>query len=294
MTIEPKPVKPRLGQESVWDYPRPPRLERFVGSITVELGGKTIASTTRAWRVLETSHPPTYYLPRDAFFAEGVLRETSGSSWCEWEGPEVSYYDLVTETRVAPKAAWSYLNPSPGFKPIAGVVAVMPAQVDRCTHVQDRKLITLTGYGLTYKDLMRALESINQARSPERRISVLNFYIHAAPDREETYDHHLAAQPGRELRQDPGEDAVEGLALTGTVNLRWCGRSANHISLIRHTRPGESRRLTRENRPLGLLKLTVPLTVLASAYAVCSCRNRLSRSRQKSHRRIWRANGNVV
>ena len=69
-------------------------------------------------------HPPTYYLTRDAFFAEGVLRETSGSSWCEWKG-QASYYDLVTEKRVAPKAAWSYLNPSPGFEPIAGAVAVI-------------------------------------------------------------------------------------------------------------------------------------------------------------------------
>ena len=132
MTIRPSPAKPAPGQESVWDYPRPPRLEPFVGSITVELGGKTVASTSRAWRVLETSHPPTYYLPRDAFFAEGVLRETSGSSWCEWKG-QASYYDLVTDKRVAPKAAWSYLNPSPGFEPIAGAVAVMAALVDRCT-----------------------------------------------------------------------------------------------------------------------------------------------------------------
>jgi uncharacterized protein (DUF427 family) len=132
VTIRPRPVTPAAGQESVWDYPRPPRLERFVGSITVELGGETIASTTRAWRVLETSHPPTYYLPRDAFFVEGVLRETSGSSWCEWKG-QASYYDLVTEKRVAPKAAWSYLSPSPGFEPIAGAVAVMAGKVDRCT-----------------------------------------------------------------------------------------------------------------------------------------------------------------
>ena len=95
-------------------------------------GGKTIASTTRAWRVLETSHPPTYYLPSDAFFAEGVLRETAGSSWCEWKG-QASYYDLVTDTRVAPKAAWSYPNPNAGFEPIAGAIAVMAAQVDRCT-----------------------------------------------------------------------------------------------------------------------------------------------------------------
>ena len=118
-------------QESVWDYPRPPRLESFAGSITVELGGEIIASTRRAWRVLETSHPPTYYLPRDAF-ADGVLREASGASWCEWKG-QASYYDLVSAARVAPKAAWSYLHPNPRFASIAGAVAVMAAQVDRCT-----------------------------------------------------------------------------------------------------------------------------------------------------------------
>ena len=86
---------------------------------------------TPAWRVLETSHPPTYYLPRKAF-ADRVLRETSGSSWCEWKG-QATYYDLVTTTRVAAQAAWSYLHPSPGFEPIADAVAVMAALVDRCT-----------------------------------------------------------------------------------------------------------------------------------------------------------------
>jgi uncharacterized protein (DUF427 family) len=118
-------------EESVWDYPRPPRLETFAGSITVELGGETIASTDRAWRVLETSHPPTYYLPRTAF-ADGVLREADGSSWCEWKGL-ASYYDLVTAARVAERAGWTYPSPTPGFEPITGAVAVMAAQVDRCT-----------------------------------------------------------------------------------------------------------------------------------------------------------------
>ena len=131
MTTRPTPVNPGRGQESVWDYPRPPRLEPFTGSITVELGGQTVASTERAWRVLETSHPPTYYLPHDAF-STGVLREVEGMSWCEWKG-QASYYDLVTDTRIAPKAAWTYLNPTPGFEPIAGAIAVMPALVDRCT-----------------------------------------------------------------------------------------------------------------------------------------------------------------
>jgi uncharacterized protein (DUF427 family) len=131
MPARPRPDTPRPGQESVWDYPRPPRLEEFTGSITVELGGQRIASTTRAWRVLETSHPPTYYLPADCF-TEGCLRPASGSSWCEWKG-QAAYYDLVTPSAVAPRAAWTYPTPTAGFTAIAGAIAVMAAQVDRCT-----------------------------------------------------------------------------------------------------------------------------------------------------------------
>ncbi|MGY4709582.1 DUF427 domain-containing protein [Mycolicibacterium sp. CBM1] len=131
MSVWPTPDKPGPGQESVWDYPRPPRLEDFFGSITVELGGQVVASTTRAWRVLETSHPPTYYLPSDAF-APGVLRQAAGSSWCEWKG-QARYYDVVTDTAVADRAAWTYPRPTPGFEPIAGAIAVMAAQMDRCT-----------------------------------------------------------------------------------------------------------------------------------------------------------------
>lgn len=129
--MRPTPEKPGPGQESVWDYPRPPRLEPFAGSITVELGGRVVASTDRGWRVLETSHPPTYYLPREAF-ADGVLRDAPGSSWCEWKG-QARYCDLVTAVRTAPKAAWTYPSPTRGFEPIAGAIAVMAAQVDRCT-----------------------------------------------------------------------------------------------------------------------------------------------------------------
>lgn len=118
-------------RESVWDYPRPPRVEPFTGLITVELGGEVIASTQQAWRVLETSHPPTYYLPPEAF-AAATLRQAPGSSWCEWKG-QATYYDLVTTTAVAPRAAWSYLNPAPGYASIRGAVAVLAAKVDRCT-----------------------------------------------------------------------------------------------------------------------------------------------------------------
>ena len=126
----PQPEKPGPGQESVWDYPRPPRLETSTDSIQVVLGGVTIADTTRSWRVLETSHPPTYYLPREAF-VDGALREADGSSFCEWKG-EASYFDLLGGDRVAARAAWTYLRPTGGFGDIAGTIALMAAQVDEC------------------------------------------------------------------------------------------------------------------------------------------------------------------
>ena len=125
----PEPAGP--GQESVWDYPRPPRVETSSERVEVELGGQVVAGTTTSWRVLETSHPPTYYLPRDAF-EPGVLRETAGHTWCEWKGT-ASYFDLVVDDLVASRAAWTYLSPSPGFALIAGAVSVMPGLVDRCT-----------------------------------------------------------------------------------------------------------------------------------------------------------------
>lgn len=129
--MQPVPEIPAPGQESVWDYPRPPRVEEVTARITVDLGGCTIATTDHAWRVLETSHPPTYYLPRSAF-TDGVLQPARGSSWCEWKG-QAGYFDLVTPAKTASAAAWSYPRPTPGFDVIAGAIAVMAAAVDRCT-----------------------------------------------------------------------------------------------------------------------------------------------------------------
>jgi uncharacterized protein (DUF427 family) len=125
------PDKAGPGQESVWDYPRPPRLEVFKGSITVELGGEVVASATSGFRVLETSHPPTYYLPAESF-ADGVLQPAAGSSWCEWKGA-ANYFDLVSARKTASRAGWTYLQPTRGFEALAGAVAVMAASVDRCT-----------------------------------------------------------------------------------------------------------------------------------------------------------------
>jgi uncharacterized protein (DUF427 family) len=125
------PERPGPGQESVWDYPRPPRLEATSASIEIRLGGEVVARTTSALRVLETSHPPTYYLPVSAF-TDGLLRLAAGSSYCEWKG-EAAYYDLVTPGRTAERAGWTYPRPSPGFETLVGHVAVMAAAMDECT-----------------------------------------------------------------------------------------------------------------------------------------------------------------
>ena len=127
----PQPLTPGPGQESVWDYPRPPRLDTSSETVEVWLGGERVASTTRSWRVLETSHPPTYYLPADSF-VDGALREVDGSSFCEWKGA-ASYFDVVSGGAVAPRAAWTYRTPTRGFVDLVDAVAVMPGRVERCT-----------------------------------------------------------------------------------------------------------------------------------------------------------------
>ena len=123
-------VEPGPGQESVWDYPRPPRLEDSPRRIRIELGGQTIADTRRAKRVLETSHPPVYYLPIEDI-VPGVLRPGQGGSHCEWKG-RATYFDVVVGGRAEIAAAWTYHRPTGAFGPIAGHVAFYPGRMDRC------------------------------------------------------------------------------------------------------------------------------------------------------------------
>jgi uncharacterized protein (DUF427 family) len=124
------PVQPAPGQESVWDYPRPPRLEACSKRIRVICNGITIADTTRARRVLETSHPPVYYIPREDIRMEHV-RAAAGTSFCEWKG-RAEYFDLVVGTRTEPRVAWSYPNPTPAFAAIRGHLAFYAAPMDAC------------------------------------------------------------------------------------------------------------------------------------------------------------------
>lgn len=117
--------------ESVWDYPRPPRLEATGRRLVVRFGGRTIVDTTRGRRVLETSHPPTYYVPREDV-APGVLERVAGRrSFCEWKGV-ATYWTVRVGDRVAEAAAWSYEDPTPGFADIAGCVSFYASRMDAC------------------------------------------------------------------------------------------------------------------------------------------------------------------
>ena len=124
----PLPAGP--GQESVWDYPRPPAVDPSGELVEVHLGGGVVARTRASLRVLETSHPPTYYLPLDAFVA-GALVPVEGSTVCEWKG-RAAYFDLAGGGRRAARAAWTYPEPVPTYAVLAGHVAVMPGLVDAC------------------------------------------------------------------------------------------------------------------------------------------------------------------
>ena len=135
-------IPPGPGQESVWDYPRPPRLEPVRKALRIELAGVTIATTSSAFRVLETSHPPVYYLAPDAF-VPGVLRPSDRTSFCEFKGM-ARYYDLVAGDRVERDAAWAYPQPSPGFADIRSYVAVYANRVDAC-YVDDERVQAQAG-----------------------------------------------------------------------------------------------------------------------------------------------------
>jgi len=124
-------VRLKPDQESVWAYPRPPRLEAISKHIRVCYAGRTIAETRRAYRVLETSHPPVYYIPPEDICV-AYLQPESGSSLCEWKG-QARYFSVVVDGKRAQRAAWSYPNPSRAFAAIGNYVAFYAGLMDACT-----------------------------------------------------------------------------------------------------------------------------------------------------------------
>src|SRR5665811_1621279 len=127
----PKPDPISDGQESVWDYPRPPRVESDSRRVIVEFAGAVIADTTSAFRVLETSHPPVFYIPPEDVRVE-LLTATARTSSCEFKG-EARYYDLVVGDRVSESVGWCYPDPMTGFGQIQHAIAFYPGRVDRAS-----------------------------------------------------------------------------------------------------------------------------------------------------------------
>ena len=121
-------IEPGPGQESVWDFPRPPALEKTSSRLRVVFAGATIAETTDAYRVLETSQPPAYYFPPDDVAME-FLVATHHRTFCEWKG-QAHYYTVVANGREAVDAVWAYGSPEPRFASIKSHLAFYPDRVD--------------------------------------------------------------------------------------------------------------------------------------------------------------------
>jgi uncharacterized protein (DUF427 family) len=124
---------PATGQESVWDYPRPPRAERDTRRAVVTHAGTVVVDTDDLVRVLETSHPPTFYLPRTAF-TEGVLRPAQRRTVCEWKGT-ARYVDIVLPGTTLEAAGWWYPegDVSATYPELADRVSLYPAPFDEIT-----------------------------------------------------------------------------------------------------------------------------------------------------------------
>jgi len=116
--------------ESVWDYPRPPRMEPVSDRIEVVFGGRTLARSERGYRVLEASHPPVYYFPPADVDLQMLIR-AAGSSWYEFKGQAI-YWSVGFDGKVVERVAWSYPNPSAPFSAIAEFLAFYASKMEKC------------------------------------------------------------------------------------------------------------------------------------------------------------------
>jgi uncharacterized protein (DUF427 family) len=138
----PERVEPGPGQESVWDYPRPPRLEAVPDRLRVIFAGQVIADTRDGFRVLETSHPPVYYFP-PADLRQDLLAADLARSFCEFKGA-ARYWTIDAHGQRSEKAAWSYPEPSERFRPIKDYLAFYASRVDAC-FVGDEQVVAQAG-----------------------------------------------------------------------------------------------------------------------------------------------------
>lgn len=128
--------------ESVWDYPRPPRVEPSGRRVRVIVDGTVIADSRRAVRVLETSHPPAWYVPPEDVRTD-LLRPTTRRTACEFKG-EASYFDVGADGQERREAAWAYASPLPGYETIAGYISFYPGRVDEAW-IDDQRVMPQAG-----------------------------------------------------------------------------------------------------------------------------------------------------
>ena len=135
--VRPERIPPGPGQESVWDYPRPPRIEPVADRVRVLFGGLVVADTTAALRVLETSQAPAIYLP-PTDVVSSALERTASSSFCEWKGSATYRTVVMPGGRVLPNAAWTYEEPTTGYEAIRGHVGFYAWAVDEAWVGEER------------------------------------------------------------------------------------------------------------------------------------------------------------
>lgn len=136
--MKPNPIPPKPGQESVWDYPRPARWEDTNKHLKVICNGIVLAETNKGKRVLETSHPPTYYFPPEDIKLEHLI-ETSKKGFCEWKGI-YQYYDVSIGDKYIKNAAWRCVEPSQDFAAMQKYYSFLAGLMDAC-YVND-ELVT--------------------------------------------------------------------------------------------------------------------------------------------------------
>ena len=129
--MRPRPDPAGPGQESVWAFPRPAIAQPTGARIRIEHRGQVIADTRAAIRTLETSHPPSYYIPR-IDIAPDTLRRAEGTSFCEWKGA-ATYWDVVVGDVVLARVGWSYASPTPPLAVLRDHVAFYAVPFDRCS-----------------------------------------------------------------------------------------------------------------------------------------------------------------
>jgi uncharacterized protein (DUF427 family) len=135
-------IPPQPGQESVWDYPRPPRVEAVSHRLRVEYQGVLVADTLKGYRVLETSHPPAYYIPQEDVQMRYLIL-TARHTFCEYKG-QASYWSLVVGDDVVRDVAWMYASPNKGYEAIRDHLSFYASRVTAC-YVGDERVTPQEG-----------------------------------------------------------------------------------------------------------------------------------------------------